>query len=141
MCLYKNTTNSSHSKLTHLKQNCQCGINNKKRYGAELLTFDSITVREKYYRVLSLCDFNTLSDSRAHYHYRDFCLSAKLDEIACYETIIALDRCFYARMLPIYEPRNLFQMAGEHLQTRLARSDALPLHLLHLIRHLPIAVE
>lgn len=32
-------------------------------------------------------------------------------------------------------------MAGEHLQTRLDRSNALPLHLLFPIRHLPIAIE
>lgn len=35
----------------------------------------------------------------------------------------------------------MFQMAGEHLQTRLDRSDALPLHLLFPIRYLPIAIE
>lgn len=32
-------------------------------------------------------------------------------------------------------------MAGEHLQTRLDRPDALSLHLLLPIRHLPIATE
>lgn len=51
------------------------------------------------------------------------------------------DRCFCARLPPIYEPRDLFQMAGERLQTRLDRSDALPLHLLLPIWHLPIPTE
>lgn len=57
---------------------------------------------------------------------------------ARYETIIALDT--FLRVL-IYERRDLFQMEGEHLQTRLDRSDALPLHLLFPVRHLPIVIE
>lgn len=76
-CLHKTTTLLSSSKVDTLHNvTVGRGTNNKRRYGAGLLTFGSITAHEKCYRVLSLYNFNALSDSKSHYH-RDFCSFAK----------------------------------------------------------------